>query len=226
MGFIYIKLSIWTVLKWDQTALLLWQQLFFQDHHKIHPIARPLAQAKGCLLWVQTFIWLILEPRQWCVHCHTILYRIITVPDSISTVYMFKFLAWSPIVQSVCQRAFSMLVIRFQRRSGFESCIQQRKTSRLLSIQKSLASARASKLTITKIYITRTRCECQPAVGSSGLNAFWSQGRAVEFKILACSPKAQWVCQRAFSMLEMQHSAEEDNVSPFDSKIACLCESI
>ena len=65
----------------------------------------------------------------------------------------FKFLAWSSIAQSVCQRAFGLLQTRFQRPSGFESCIQQRKTTRLLSIRKSLACARASKLTTTNICI-------------------------------------------------------------------------
>ena len=61
----------------------------------------------------------------------------------------FNFLAWSSIAQSVCQQAFSLLEIRFQRLSGFESCIQQWKTTCLLSIKKSLACARASKLTTT-----------------------------------------------------------------------------
>ena len=55
----------------------------------------------------------------------------------------------SSIAQSVCQQAFSLLEIGFQRPSGFESCIQQRKTTCLLSIRKSLACARASKLTTT-----------------------------------------------------------------------------
>ena len=64
---------------------------------------------------------------------------------------MFSYLAWSSIAQSVCQRAFSLLEIQFQRPSGFESCIQQRKTTCLLSIRKSLACARASKLTTTNI---------------------------------------------------------------------------
>ena len=56
-----------------------------------------------------------------------------------------------------------------------------------------------------------------------------------EFKFLAWSSTAQSVCQRAFSLLaiwclrhwvRIMHSAEEDNLSPFDSKIACLCQSI
>ena len=84
------------------------------------------------------------------------------------------FLAWSSIAQSVCQQAFSLLKIGFQRPSRFESCIQQRKTTCLLSIRISLACARASKLPTTKMYIARARCQCQMAVGSGGLNACWS----------------------------------------------------
>ena len=59
---------------------------------------------------------------------------------------------------------------------------------------------------------------------------------SVEFKLLAWSWLAQSVCQRAFSLLEIWfqrpfwvrilHSGEEHNLSPFDSKIACLCHSI
>ena len=59
---------------------------------------------------------------------------------------------------------------------------------------------------------------------------------AVEFKFQAWSPIAQSVCQRALSLLtiwclipwwvRILHSAEEDNLSPFDSNIACLCQSI
>ena len=45
--------------------------------------------------------------------------------------------------------------------------------TRLLSIRKSLACARISKLT-TNMYIARARCEIQPAMGSSGLNIRWS----------------------------------------------------
>ena len=62
-------------------------------------------------------------------------------------------LAWFSITQSVCQQAFSLLANRSLRASGFESCFQQRKTTCLLSIRKSLACARASKLTTTKMYV-------------------------------------------------------------------------
>ena len=76
---------------------------------------------------------------------------------------------------------------------GFKACILPRNTTCLLSIWISLACARASKLTTTNMYIARARCESQLTVGSSGLNARWSQGRAVEFKFLAWSSIAQSV---------------------------------
>ena len=112
---------------------------------------------------------------------------------------------------------------------------QQRKTTCLLSIQITFACVRVSKLTTTNMYIARARCESQLVVGSSGLNARWSLWRADEFKFLAWSSIAQSVCQQAFSLLaiwclrpwvRILHSAEEDKVSPFDSNIVCLCQSI
>ena len=45
-----------------------------------------------------------------------------------------------------------------------------------------IACARVSNLTTTNMYIARARCENQLAVGSSGLNARWPQGRADELK--------------------------------------------
>ena len=85
------------------------------------------------------------------------------------------------------------------------------------------------------MYIARARCESQLEVGSSGLIPRWSQGQAVEFKFLAWSLIAQSVCQQAFSLLaiwclgsrvQILHSAEEHNLSPFDLNIACLCQII
>ena len=66
-----------------------------------------------------------------------------------------------------------------------------RKTTCLLSIRKSLACARVSKLTTTVMNIARASCEIQSAVGSSGLNARRSYGRHIEFKFLAWSSIAQ-----------------------------------
>ena len=86
--------------------------------------------------------------------------------------------ALSSIAQSVCQRIFSLLEIGFQRPSGFESCMQQRKTTCLLSIRKSLACARASKLTTTNmcvhvcVHITATRWTSN-AVLDGGVLLYW-----------------------------------------------------
>ena len=76
-----------------------------------------------------------------------------------------SFYARSSIAQLVSQQAFSLLANRCLRPSGFESFFRQRKTTCLLSILKSLACARASKLTTTNMYIARARCECQNGSG-------------------------------------------------------------
>ena len=77
------------------------------------------------------------------------------------------------------------------------------------------------------------RCDSQLAV--RGVE--WAECSLiiVEFKFLAWSSTAQSVCQWGFGLLaiwcrrpwvRILHSAEEDNLSPFDSNIACLCQSI
>ena len=68
--------------------------------------------------------------------------------------------------------SYYLLAIWYLRVPRFES-IQQRKTTCLLSIRKSLACARASKLT-TSMYIARARCESEPVVKPSGSNALSS----------------------------------------------------
>ena len=75
---------------------------------------------------------------------------------------------WWCIVWSVGQCVFRT------GEPGFELCIQQRKTTCLLSLRESFACARASKLTTANMHIARPRCESQTAVGSSGLNVCWS----------------------------------------------------
>ena len=60
-------------------------------------------------------------------------------------------------------------------------------------------------------------------------------GTGCQVQVLAWSSIAQSVCQQAFSLLvnrylipwvRMLHSAEEDNMSSFDSNITCLCQRI
>ena len=57
----------------------------------------------------------------------------------------------------------------------------------------------------------------------------------LNWSFIAWSSIALSICQRAFSLLEIRfqrswvrilHSAEADNLPPFDSKIVCLCQSI
>ena len=59
-------------------------------------------------------------------------------------------------------------------------------------------------------------------------------GTGCRVQVLVWSSIAQSVCQWAFSLLaiwclrprvRIPHSAEEDNLSPFDSNTACLCQS-
>ena len=40
---------------------------FLQNHHKRHPIARPLGRVMGCLLWDHTYIHILPQSPQWCV---------------------------------------------------------------------------------------------------------------------------------------------------------------
>ena len=62
--------------------------------------------------------------------------------------------------------------------SEIQICFIRKKSLIILSIKQ-------LKLTTTNMYFARARCESQPAVKSSGLNARSSKGRAVKFKFLA-----------------------------------------
>ena len=63
-------------------------------------------------------------------------------------------------------------------------------------------------------------------VGWAECSMILGTGCWVQVVFIAWSSIAQSVCRRAFSLLAILHSAEEDNWSPFDSNIACLCQSI
>ena len=85
----------------------------------------------------------------------------------------------------------------------------------------------------TNIYITSV--ESQPAVKSSGLNAQSSWGRAFEFNFLRLIVDRSvhlWVDLQSgdyfllqTSQLRILHSSE-DNLSYFNPKIACLCQTM
>ena len=77
----------------------------------------------------------------------------------------------------------------------------------------------------TYVYILIKWAECS-LINRDGL---------LSSSFVAWSSTAQSVCQRALSLLaiwclrprvQILHSAEEDNLSPFDLNIACLCQSI
>ena len=142
------------------------------------------------------------------------------------------FLAWSSIAQSVCQKAFSLLANR---------CL--RPWVRILY------SAEEDSLSLFDSNIT---CLCQSIEVNNNKHVYrqsqvrkptgseveWAEclliiGMGCRIQVfLAWSSIAQSVCQKAFSLLanrclrpwvRILHSAEEDNLSPFDSNIACLC---
>ena len=46
--------------------------------HKRNPIAHPSGWAMGCLLWVQTLIYILPQSLQWCMQYHAILSSVIT----------------------------------------------------------------------------------------------------------------------------------------------------
>ena len=77
---------------------------------------------------------------------------------TIGTGCWIQVIAWSSLAQPVCEWAFSLLAIWCLRLPSFEFCIQQRKTTCLLSIRKSLACARAAKLITTNMYVSDCLC--------------------------------------------------------------------
>ena len=95
----------------------------------------------------------------------------------------------------------------------------------------------------------KLRCHCRighkPRISGANAKRLWGQvgwmladhrDGLSSSSFLAWSSIAQSVCQWAFSLLaiwclrpwwvRILLSAEEDNLSPFDSNIACLCQSI
>ena len=75
-----VNLKVWqwfiiTVLCRYNAANFLW------NFHKIHPIAGPIGQAMGCILWVQTMFYTLPQSQQWCMQYHVILDLIIMALD-------------------------------------------------------------------------------------------------------------------------------------------------
>ena len=96
----------------------------------------------------------------------------------------------------------------------------------MFSIHKMLIKLYRQSLVRKRIGSGVKWAECSLIIGT---------GCRVQVFFFAWSSIAQSVCQWAFSLLAIRclrpwvrilHSAEEDNLSPFDSNIACLCQSI
>ena len=109
-------------------------------------------------------------------------------------------------------------------------CIQQRKTNCLLSIRKSLACARASKLTTTQIYITRARWTGSGVEWADCLLIIRAGYWGFSF-IIDSSVGLSAVIQSAGNLVPETLGSNlafgrRRQISRFNSKIACLCQSI
>ena len=142
--------------------------------------------------------------------------------------------AWSSIAQSVCQRAFSLLAIwclgpRVQ-------ILHSAEEHNLSPFDLNIACLCQSIEINNNKYVYRQSLVRKST--DSGVK--WAEcsliiGTGCRVQVFAWSSIAQSVCQRAFSLLaiwclgprvQILHSAEEHNLSPFDLNIACLCQSI
>ena len=146
----------------------------------------------------------------------------------------FKFLAWSSIAQYVCQQAFSLLANRCLR--PWVRILHSAEEDNLSPFDSNIACLCQSIEINNNKYVYRQSQVRKP----TGSEVEWAEclliiGTGCWVKVLAWSSIAQSVCQQAFSLLanrclrpwvRILHSAEEDNLSPFDSNIACLCQSI
>ena len=146
-----------------------------------------------------------------------------------------RFLAWSSIAQSVCQQAFSLLVNRYLR--PWVRILPSAEEDNLSPFDSNIACLCQSIEINNNKHVYR-QSQVRKPIGSK---VEWAEclliigtGCRVP-SFLAWSSIAQSVCQQAFSLLVNRYlrpwvrilpSAEEDNLSPFDSNIACLCQSI
>ena len=146
-----------------------------------------------------------------------------------------SFLAWSSIAQSVCQQAFSLLVNRYLR--PWVRILPSAEEDNLSPFDSNIACLCQSIEINNNKHVYRQSQVRKPI----GNKVEWAEcllimGTGCRVQVfLAWSSIAQSVCQQAFSLLVNRYlrpwvrilpSAEEDNLSPFDSNIACLCQSI
>ena len=56
---------------------------FHLNPHEKYPIARPLERDMGCMMWVQTVIYILAQSMQWCIQYDVILDRVVSTLDCI-----------------------------------------------------------------------------------------------------------------------------------------------
>ena len=154
----------------------------------------------------------------------------------IGTGCLVQVLAWSSIAQSVCQQTFILLANRCLR--PWVGILHSAEDENLSPFDSNIACLCQS------IEINSNKhVYCQSQLRKpTGIEAEWADclliigtGCRVQKFFLAGFSIAQLVCQQAFSLLanrclrpcvRILHLAEEGNLSPFDSNITCLYQSI
>ena len=144
------------------------------------------------------------------------------------------FLAWSSISQSVCQQAFSLLANRCLR--PWVRILHSAEEDKLSPFDLNIACL-CQSIQINNKHVYRQSQVRKP----TDSEVEWAEclliiGTGYRVQVfIAWSSIVHSVCQQAFSLLpnrclrlwvRILHSAEEDHLSPFDSNIACLCQSI
>ena len=81
-------------------------------------------------------------------------------------------------------------------------------------------------LTKTNMYTARARCESQLSVGSSRLNVYWVFSLILESAVSLSSGIQSAGDLVSETMGSNPVFSRGRNLSPFDSNIACLCQSI
>ena len=150
------------------------------------------------------------------------------LPDYRDGLSSSSFLVWSSIAQWVCQGAFSLLAIW---------CLGSRVQILLSAEEHNLSPFDLNIACLCQsIEINNNKYVCMYVCGVKWAECSLIIGTGCRVQVfLAWSSIAQSVCQRAFSLLaiwclgprlQILHSAEEHNLSPFDLNIACLCQGI
>ena len=155
-------------------------------------------------------------------------------PLIIGTGCRVQVLTWSSIAQSVCQRAFSLLAIwclgpRVQ-------ILHSAEEHNLSPFDLNIAClCQSIEINNSKYVYRQSQVRKSTDSGVKWAECSLIIGTGCRVQVLAWSSIAQSVCQRALSLLaiwclgprvQILHSAEEHNLSPFDLNIACLCQSI